>query len=389
MQNLPYRTIDQNPLVSIIINNYNYGRFLKYAIDSAINQTYLNIEVIVVDDGSTDESSRIIADYGDKIIAVLKENGGQASAFNAGFKVSRGEVIFFLDSDDILLPTAAAKVVKLFRDPAVVKVHWPLWEINEFGEKSGRLFPSADLLEGDLREVMVEKGPDGYLSPPTTGNAWSRRLLNTIIPVPEDTFKICADVYLFMLAPILGSVRLIKDPQGFYRIHGKNNFKGKILQEETLEFAVKSYDQYCLILKKYLDQKGISADLKSWKMNSWFYRIFDSINEIKSIVSENEAFILVDEDQWEAGGEMAGRKVIPFIERNGEYWGPPSDDATAITEIERHREGGANFIVFAWPAFWWLDYYSKMHDYLKSNYNCLIHNERLIIFNLNSNAIMH
>ena len=93
-------------LASIIINNYNYGVFLREAVDSALNQTYLNTEVIVVDDGSTDRSREIIASYGDQIIPVLKGNGGQASAFNAGFAASRGEVVFFLDSDDILLPTA-------------------------------------------------------------------------------------------------------------------------------------------------------------------------------------------------------------------------------------------------------------------------------------------
>jgi glycosyltransferase involved in cell wall biosynthesis len=70
----------QHPLVSILINNYNYGRFLTEAIDSALNQTYSNIEVIVVDDGSTDNSQEIIKSYQDKIIPILKPNGGQASA---------------------------------------------------------------------------------------------------------------------------------------------------------------------------------------------------------------------------------------------------------------------------------------------------------------------
>ena len=80
-------------LASIIIDNYNYGRFLKDAIESALNQTYPNREVIVVDDGSTDNSREVIASYTDRIIPVLKDNGGHASAFNAGVLVSRGEVI--------------------------------------------------------------------------------------------------------------------------------------------------------------------------------------------------------------------------------------------------------------------------------------------------------
>ena len=81
--------VENNPLVSILINNYNYGYFLGAAIESALSQTYQNIEIIVVDDGSTDNSREIIAHYGNHIIPILKENGGQASAFNAGFAASR------------------------------------------------------------------------------------------------------------------------------------------------------------------------------------------------------------------------------------------------------------------------------------------------------------
>src|SRR2546426_12498105 len=96
-------------LATIIVNNYNYGRFLPEAIDSALNQTYRNTEVIVVDDGSTDNSRRIIATYNDSIEAILKPNGGQISALNAGVHASRGYVIIFLDADDTLFPEAVER----------------------------------------------------------------------------------------------------------------------------------------------------------------------------------------------------------------------------------------------------------------------------------------
>ena len=94
------------PLVSIVIPSYNYGRFLRQTIDSALNQTYPNTEVIVVDDGSTDDSREVLAGYGERITVHLQENRGEAVAYNTGFRLSRGAIVCFLDSDDALLPTA-------------------------------------------------------------------------------------------------------------------------------------------------------------------------------------------------------------------------------------------------------------------------------------------
>ena len=87
------------PALSVIINNFNYGDFVGAAIDSALDQGD-GVEVIVVDDGSTDAFTSVIARYGTAITAVLQENAGQAAAFNAGFTASSGDVVVFLDADD-------------------------------------------------------------------------------------------------------------------------------------------------------------------------------------------------------------------------------------------------------------------------------------------------
>src|SRR5437016_13950669 len=93
-------------LASIIVNNYNYGRFLREAVDSALNPTYRHTEVIVVDDGSTDGSPEIIASYRARIVPVLKQHGGQNSALNAGLSASRGQLTLLLDSGDAPPPSA-------------------------------------------------------------------------------------------------------------------------------------------------------------------------------------------------------------------------------------------------------------------------------------------
>ena len=91
----------EEKLVSIVINNYNYADFLEEAIQSSLAQTYTNIEIVLVDDGSTDRSETIANKYRHQLICVRKENGGQASAINFGFCVCKGEFILFLDIYEI------------------------------------------------------------------------------------------------------------------------------------------------------------------------------------------------------------------------------------------------------------------------------------------------
>jgi len=100
-------------LVSIIIGNYNYQDYVSAAIESALSQTYTSCEIIVVDDGSTDSSRDAIRSFGDKVKTIFKQNGGQASAFNAGYAASTGDIVCFLDSDDLFLPTKVTRVVEV------------------------------------------------------------------------------------------------------------------------------------------------------------------------------------------------------------------------------------------------------------------------------------
>src|SRR5262245_57305107 len=104
-----------DPLISILINNYNYARFLREAIDSALAQSYPHAEIVVVDDGATDGSREVIASYGSALTVVVKENGGQASAFNAGVTASRGDILCVLDSDDYFHPNKIARIAEACR----------------------------------------------------------------------------------------------------------------------------------------------------------------------------------------------------------------------------------------------------------------------------------
>lgn len=106
-----------------------------------------------------------------------------------------------------------------------------------------------------------------------------------------------------------------------------------------------------------------------------------AIVEIASLVPPGETFILVDQDEWTVKAPPE-RTAIPFLERDGIYWGPPPDDENAIRECERLRQAGARHIVFGWPAFWWLEHYADFHQHLRNRFPCVLQNERVVIFSL-------
>jgi glycosyltransferase involved in cell wall biosynthesis len=205
---------------SIIINNYNYGYFVAAAIDSALSQDWPNKEIIVVDDGSTDHSRAIISSYGTTVLPLLKQNGGQNSAANLAFRHCTGDVIFFLDSDDILLPNAVTTVIKKWYQ-GISKIQFPMITIREDGSNAGSIAPhfSEKQTPEDIRRSMALAS--FYRSSPTSGNAWSSHFIREVFPLPEDIRFF--DGYLSALSPYFGDVVTLTTPLAKYRIN-TNNF---------------------------------------------------------------------------------------------------------------------------------------------------------------------
>ncbi|KYC37132.1 hypothetical protein WA1_46730 [Scytonema hofmannii PCC 7110] len=372
----------QKTLASIIITNYNYGRFLPEAIDSALNQSYQPTEIIVVDDGSTDNSQQIIASYGDKIVPILKENGGQASAFNTGFATSGGEVICFLDSDDVLLPSGIEKAVQILQnDPHAVKVHWPLRVIDVDSNLLEKIDCEDILPEGNLYNEQLKYGIEGHIFPPTSGNVWLRRYLEKILPMPEENYRLNAESYLGFLAPFSGSIKRINDYQSLYRIHGRNG-----TNKRTYSWRLNHYYYEEKVLREYLQKQGIKVNGAFEYREDSCYNYLQSMvklgKDLGALIAQGQNYILVDMDELGHHQLLENCQAIPFLEKEGVYWGPPSDDTIAIQEFERLHREGASFIVFAWPAFWWFDYYAKFASYLRSKFRCVLDCDRLVVFDL-------
>ena len=162
--------------------------------------------------------------------------------------------------------------------------------------------------------------------------------------------------------------------------------------QNTLMFVRRGHLERCPSLKEESENTAISQlsivhPKKYLEEIEWRQGLHQMSQAIAALIPPDEAFILVDQDKF-GGMATAGRRAIPFLERDGQYWGAPPDDATAIRELERLRRSGASFVVFAWPAFWWLDHYVELREHLRSKFRCVMENDLLVAFDLRARAGM-
>lgn len=222
-------SLPARPLVSILIANYNYETYIGHTIESALNQTYSHIEVIVCDDGSSDGSVQVLQAYSRKdarLSFFRKANGGHGSALNEAYLRSRGEIICLLDSDDLFLPDKVHRVVECCRkQPASGFVVHRVIRISQSGRRQG-VWPMSDALPaGWLGPTLVEHG--GVLAnlPPTSGISVRRQVADALFPLPiSRPLGACPDQVVMRLAPLLTEVGAIAQPLAEYRLHAHNSY---------------------------------------------------------------------------------------------------------------------------------------------------------------------
>lgn len=205
--------------VSVVIKVFNQEPYLDAAIQSALAQTHPDVETIVVDDGSTDASREIARRYGERIRRVEKANGGQASAVNAGFAVAAGEVVHFLDGDDVLDPGAMAHAAAALSDSAV-SMHWfPMTTVDaqDRPTSEGVVPPYFVANSAEYREIVACAAI--CPGPPTSGMAFARTFLERVLPIDESVWQGGIDWYLGVLAPFYGHVTSGRSPLAYYRRH--------------------------------------------------------------------------------------------------------------------------------------------------------------------------
>jgi glycosyltransferase involved in cell wall biosynthesis len=212
--------------VSVLIDTFNHERFIEKAITSVLEQDFpaSEREVIVVDDGSTDATPEIVRKFAPNVRMLRKENGGQASAFNAGIPECRGEIVAFLDGDDWWAPGKLRGVLDAFAaDSSVGLIGTGITEIYLDGREQTELVKEVPRFRVNSAEgARTFRLRKSFLG--TSRMVFRAGLLREIGSVPE-ALTIQADEYLFTLGAVLADVLILREPLTYYRLHEANAFQ--------------------------------------------------------------------------------------------------------------------------------------------------------------------
>ena len=234
--------LPEQPLVSILISNFNYGAYLGDAIESALQQTYDKLEVVICDDGSTDGSPRILEWYRSldrRIRIIYQANAGQSLALNAAFHKSTGDIICLLDADDVFMRDKVRRVVEAFgaAPDAGLAVNRMLI-VDKNRKWLGEIPLLSQLATGWQEPSMNICGPwvlPGL--PPSSGLSLRRVIAESIFPLPSG-LRAYADTLIQVLAPRIAPIVAIQAPSSEYRVHGANVAAVNAFTEDRLRNLV-------------------------------------------------------------------------------------------------------------------------------------------------------
>lgn len=259
-------SLPAKPLVSVLISNYNYGHYLGEAIESALQQTYKNVEVIICDDGSTDASPNLLEKYearDPRIKVVRQPNGGQSQALNAAFCKSSGEILCLLDADDIFLRNKVGLVVDGFAQTpgAGLAIH-KMSLVDKSRKYRGEIPCLYDLPSGWHGPLLGFSSPRVLPGlPPTSGLSLRRSVAEVVFPLPA-ALRAYSDTLIQVITPLLTPIVGIDARLSEYRVHGGNTGGVSKFTEERLRNIIQYEKEIWSAWHRYLSsaRSGVAPD---------------------------------------------------------------------------------------------------------------------------------
>ncbi len=258
------------PSVTVIIDTYNQEKYIERAVSSVLEQDFPadEVEIVIVDDGSTDKTTEILRRFESRLHVIRKPNGGQASAFNAAIPRTRGEIVAFLDGDDWWANNKLRRVLDTFAsDASVAAVGHGFYEVPEDAPPV-EMFVPEKTLRLDLSSVEAARIADtGRTLLGTSRLTVRRSVLDRVGPIPE-TLVFCADTPILTIALAIGGAIVLDEPLCYYRVHGSSLFAVKRL--DAGKFRAKAATQAFLLeyLPKRLAELGVASEISAALLES-------------------------------------------------------------------------------------------------------------------------
>ena len=246
------------PLISVIIPNYNYARYLSVAISSVLSQTYPNIEIIVVNNGSTDNSIQVLRQFGSQIILLDQQNLGQSGARNSGLRAAQGDLIAFLDADDFWRNDKLEKQFRLITQETELVYSGIARVRDESGQTESLLLPQ---FKGDCRQYFTDLTAVSIVLSGESTSLFTRNLLNLVGTFDSelnsasgwDFFRRCSRFTMF---------DFVSEPLTNYRLHESNMSNSSLSNIKDIRKAYSKLfadDKWCISDRQ---KKSISSGLE-------------------------------------------------------------------------------------------------------------------------------
>lgn len=382
---------------------------LKLSLESVLAQDYPDFSVVVLDNASDDDTEAVAYSFANRDHRVIyvrnKTNIGMLSNWNRAIEVNQSLYLTILHDDDVMLPGFIREsVLALDKHPSAafsfalaryIDFNGTPLELQKTGNVPDGVIPGLDFLDLSVSwqsciiypsTVFMRAAALAAVGPfdsPHTNHTFDLTMY----------LRLAAQFDLVFLRQELVHVRLHpgQETESQWRSTTGTGPVGVMAELlDAIAYLLQSDRARHASYREWLAERLLALNARQSEYmrplvpsmhHEWTERLQRAIQEIEKLIPPGETFILVDNAQWGVDG-IADRHVIPFVERDGQYWGPPADDPTALSELERLQRLGANFIVFGWPAFWWLDYYPGLRRHLHLQFPCILKNSRLIAFDL-------
>lgn len=392
------------PRVSIFIPTYNRSLMVAEAVESALAQNHEDFQIVVVDDGSTDDTAATVASFRDPHLKYVRNNKNLGLFRNwvRALDLNPSPYVSILPDDDAYLPgfiNRSVEVLDRYPDAAFSSTLARRIDGNDRPLASQEPRGATDCIEGLEYLHQIVSGRHWVIQPATVMmRAAAVQAVGGFDPVHSAT---SFDFNLYIRLGARFDVAFLDEELARVRVHEETvshqafNVVGATGPLTTLAelmdaglFLLRSERAADEEYRRWLSRRLMSISLLRSQITAelipglnlaWDERVQVAIDHIAGLVAHESSFVLIDAGELGLR-EVAGCRALPLLERNGSYWGPPPDDEAAIRALEQVGAQAGTTVVVAWPAFEWLDWYPGLARYLEDRYARVAANSLIVAF---------